>query len=705
MIKFSTILLLIFILFIIPISVRADGTYSNPGTGDAADCSSDCLTWSQSPTWVVDKYGKFILTTQLRGSTTHFMFSNDAGATWTQSSEAYSALTRGSVVYDSINDVLHVLWMATAASDGMIYRRYSITRNGSNDIISIQRMDTGVNLQLDTSASRSFEQPIAFWVNDGSTNGILVALWTKYGSNLTEIRGSMRRLSMTNADNIASNWLPLDGSAATFLTDPPAVNANKIYGSTTTGTAGVAAKIRGGSGLRKDDLYIFPAVDISGGGTSAVLGYRLAWNSSSKDWSSGTTNIGTIGSMNNSTGGYNLKWQLLTKPVIDTTNDRLYISWARWKDNSAGDTVSAAYLNSTDAVSSPIDIYSANGTHSYAPTMDIAYDNTGNKLYIAYVLSTTNGDNGSIEYKTYDGSTLSSSTRYYTSPGGTGGANGSADIPLITADRIASNNRIYVGFRINGALPPTGVNPHTLRTGYIQLSAPVPTPTVTPTPTITSTPTPTSLQNSANTSSAQSNNSTATPSCANEAPSSTPDLFQIDALNTKAILFFAPASGSVNKYMISYGIKSGDESYGIEFNQETTNGALSYTINNLSSNTTYYFRVRAGNGCMPGKWSNEMNIKTTTTSQSSMTYYKNIISHILSFFPKQITNAGSGSTQPKKQVKATTKTCDYVVESGDSLWRIAVSKLGEGNKYAEIMKKNGLTSPVINIGQVLKVGC
>lgn len=46
---------------------------------------------------------------------------------------------------------------------------------------------------------------------------------------------------------------------------------------------------------------------------------------------------------------------------------------------------------------------------------------------------------------------------------------------------------------------------------------------------------------------------------------------------------------------------------------------------------------------------------------------------------------------------------NYTVQKGDSLWKIAAKNLGEGNRYPEVMKLNGLTSTVIRVGQVLKI--
>lgn len=45
----------------------------------------------------------------------------------------------------------------------------------------------------------------------------------------------------------------------------------------------------------------------------------------------------------------------------------------------------------------------------------------------------------------------------------------------------------------------------------------------------------------------------------------------------------------------------------------------------------------------------------------------------------------------------------HTVVKGNSLWAIARKYLGNGNRYKEIMKLNGLTSTVIHVGQKLKI--
>lgn len=57
-----------------------------------------------------------------------------------------------------------------------------------------------------------------------------------------------------------------------------------------------------------------------------------------------------------------------------------------------------------------------------------------------------------------------------------------------------------------------------------------------------------------------------------------------------------------------------------------------------------------------------------------------------------------------KQVETKTEKNTYKVKAGDSLWKIAQSKLGDGNKWVEIAKNNNLKNPsILAVGQELKV--
>jgi LysM repeat protein len=54
-------------------------------------------------------------------------------------------------------------------------------------------------------------------------------------------------------------------------------------------------------------------------------------------------------------------------------------------------------------------------------------------------------------------------------------------------------------------------------------------------------------------------------------------------------------------------------------------------------------------------------------------------------------------------VGKTSGTTPYKVKTGDSLWKIAEKKLGDGNRYKEIMLASGITSTKIFAGQTLQI--
>jgi len=70
--------------------IFADGTYSNIGTSDAADCHLDCITFSQGRVWTIDKYGKYIWLTEDRPTGSHhWAWSNDSGVSWAQGCKSH----------------------------------------------------------------------------------------------------------------------------------------------------------------------------------------------------------------------------------------------------------------------------------------------------------------------------------------------------------------------------------------------------------------------------------------------------------------------------------------------------------------------------------------------------------------------------------------------------------------------------------------
>ena len=125
----------------------------------------------------------------------------------------------------------------------------------------------------------------------------------------------------------------------------------------------------------------------------------------------------------------------------------------------------------------------------------------------------------------------------------------------------------------------------------------------------TPTPAPSNSTDANNSGSSGGSASPSAPSCTSEKPASAPDLFQINAQATSVTLYFSPSSGHRDRYFVSYGTTAGSEQYGAEF-MNSNNGVIATTVQNLQPKTIYYFKVRAGNGCQPGDWSNSLAVKT-----------------------------------------------------------------------------------------------
>jgi hypothetical protein len=133
----------------------------------------------------------------------------------------------------------------------------------------------------------------------------------------------------------------------------------------------------------------------------------------------------------------------------------------------------------------------------------------------------------------------------------------------------------------------------------------------------TATPAPTSVPSSAPSTSPAPTST----SCTNTPPATAPTLYQINSVSGSATLYFAPPSSGFDGFTISYGLDSNADSYNVSFSQGPTSGAIMYTVNDLTPDTTYYFEVRANNGCAPGPWSSILSSNssggTTDTSGTS----------------------------------------------------------------------------------------
>jgi hypothetical protein len=92
--------------------------------------------------------------------------------------------------------------------------------------------------------------------------------------------------------------------------------------------------------------------------------------------------------------------------------------------------------------------------------------------------------------------------------------------------------------------------------------------------------------------------------CQDTPPAGAPVLKGITLGVNSATLAWSEAPDPVSYYLIAYGTSHGVYQYGNP--NIGGKGTTSYTVTNLSGGTTYYFVVRAGNGCAPGPFSNEL---------------------------------------------------------------------------------------------------
>lgn len=189
--------------------------------------------------------------------------------------------------------------------------------------------------------------------------------------------------------------------------------------------------------------------------------------------------------------------------------------------------------------------------------------------------------------------------------------------------------------------------------------------------------------------SASSNNnspsapSPVTPSCSDTTPTRAPDLFQIDTAGTYANLYLSTVSGS-SGYNIQFGTNSNANQYGDSFGYSGSLWTIGRTINNLSPNTTYYFKAQAVNGCTAGHWSKIVSVKTKSKAANITKWFANL--YPFNSNPTLIT--AKAGVQATAQISKTPSSCSYLVRSGDSFWRIASQELGSGRRFGEIRSLN-----------------
>lgn len=380
-------------------SIGVDPDVSNPSfalqnTTFTNDMGPDGYNWAQAGPYgplMVDQYGKLITLSEDVGGNHTITYSNDGGVTWADG-PSIGFITRGAADYNSADDRLEVLWLAQAATDGMLYRRYTPTRDGSNNITAWAAVGAGYTiLDAQSTGTMEYQHPTIMWLDDAAygAHGAVVCTWccrnTGVGGTGNEIRSAMRILSNTADDLLAANWTHTGiNSASTIGNAPLTATYTALLANATTGVPHVAV-------LRQADLSLFVGYH-DGTTTAGRMGgswsYRRAtWAAGSNNWTALTAAAVLSNLTRDGTDtGYVSKGELLSKPRQDD-NGNVYLGIATWKSNALGDTWGFAQITLADVVTL-VDDYSANGAHSYAPTGDIDYDATADRVISSYITTT-----------------------------------------------------------------------------------------------------------------------------------------------------------------------------------------------------------------------------------------------------------------------------------------------------------------------------
>jgi hypothetical protein len=104
------------------------------------------------------------------------------------------------------------------------------------------------------------------------------------------------------------------------------------------------------------------------------------------------------------------------------------------------------------------------------------------------------------------------------------------------------------------------------------------------------------------------------PICTSEKPSKA-WLYRVKTLGNGQYQLFWDKADRVTSWTIAFGVQPGKYIYGLaNFGNDQSRNLIVNTF----SNKTFYFVIKANNGCMPGDWSNEWKTGPIITSSSAV---------------------------------------------------------------------------------------
>lgn len=420
-------------------------SFAQLGTTYGNDGSPDQITWpAVRGAFLIDSHDKYAQYIQRYNGNTRkcaFVRSNDAGASWADDEPAAGGegfLLRGSAVYDAGRDVIHRLVLTTNPGDGgIIYRQDAITRDGSGNITDITRTVSNAT-GMDNAAS-SYEFPTLI-MPDANT---LVAAWTASTGSGGEIRACKCDLSgSSTAGGTESNWVHLGLNSTTTIGGAPNVGSYTIIFT------------QGGAALTYFALKLLASGDLGwlyhSGPSPGQYRWRRSVKNAAVTWNSLSTPVAVSSVQRAGTdAGYGTgvgegpKAQLIGQLTEDASGN-VYGFLATWKDNTNGDTSSVVKVSSAEAVTL-LDLYSAGGKHSYAPTGDAAYDSGSGRVVASYINTTNQYAYLALVNPATMATTFGPSLAFNSAP---------VDIPVIVSPR--QGGKVLLSFRdtVNSPTPP-----------------------------------------------------------------------------------------------------------------------------------------------------------------------------------------------------------------------------------------------------------
>jgi hypothetical protein len=441
-------------------------------TAATNDLSPDGYTWAPGSPLVRDAFGQLVAFVQRQngGTLRHLpVVSGDDGLTWSEPTRTgffdaagEGATIRGAVAHDAVHDLFLVVWVATQAAGGVIFREYRPTRDGANRITAVTRV-RGFQLEVGVGGM-TFEAPVAAYYPEINK---FVAGWSARTATKAEYRLSTLVVADGAADVLLATWQPpFFENAGAGATDTLASSGLVKYSAAVKSAVGVdlflalCRKSAGSATHARDLCFAY----VSPGGTVALRYNRAAWASGTSDWRGGVAvavgnDTGVLVSALVRAGtdlGYGLKYQLISKIVEDQARDKLWVGASTWKSNTLGDTWTVWSVSGADAASGPTDLYEAgaantDGARDIFVTGDVMWDAVSGYVVVAW----TNLMAHAVFLSTLaDGAVVQAAVGVF--------ATAPCDIPTLYDTRIA--NKIAVTFRDFNAgaatNPPTYTPPY-----------------------------------------------------------------------------------------------------------------------------------------------------------------------------------------------------------------------------------------------------